>query len=152
VTVRRKTPARYGNTCLNQGITSIKHGNTDVELVTDESQVFLETIKSGIGDSVLIELVHEVHGKHNRHDVPIEFSNELGLFRGVECIGAKVIGLGDRILGLEITLDIIIVFVLGLGDGVVVACRLFELNSPRRGINDVGRSRGHVWVVESRHI
>jgi len=129
-----------GSTCLDQGISSIKNGNTDVELVPDESQVLLESVESGVGDSVLVELVHEVHAEHDRHNVPIELSNKFCLFWCVKCVGTKMIRLADRILGLEIILGIVVVFELCLGNGVIVACRLSELDSTRRGVDDIGRS------------
>ena len=128
------------STCLNQGIPCIKHGNTDIELVPDESQVLLESVESGVGDSVLVELVHEVHAEHDRHNVPIEFPDKFGLFWCVKCVGTKMIRLADWILGLEVILGIVVVFELCLGDGVIVACRLFELDSTRRGVDDIGRS------------
>lgn len=128
------------STCLNQGIPCIKHGNTDIEMVPGKSQVLLESVESGVGDGILVELVHEVHAEHDRHNVPIEFSNEFGLFRCVKCVGTEMISLADWVLGLEVILGIVVVFKLCLDDGVIVACRLFELDSTRRRTDDIGRS------------
>jgi hypothetical protein len=135
-------------TCLDQSITCVEDRDTDVELVADEAELRLETVQSGVGDSILVELVHKVHTENNRHNVPVEFANKSCFFGGVKGVGTEVVRLAFGLFGLKIALGIIVVLVLGLSDRVIVTPGLFEPDTSSRGVDDVGRRWGNVRVIE----
>jgi hypothetical protein len=67
------------STHLDEGIACIQDRHTHVELVALQPKVLLKAIQPGIGDGVLVELVHEVHAEDDGHDEGVQTSDELSL-------------------------------------------------------------------------
>ena len=104
------------STCLDQGITSVKNRNTDVELVSDETEILFKAVQTSVCDSILVELVHEVHAEDNRHDMPIELSNEFRLLGCVGGVGTKVICLANDISLFWMFFEVVIVLDISFTD------------------------------------
>ena len=79
-------------TYLDQRVPDVQDRHTDVELIPGQLEVFLQPVEPSVCNGILVEFVHEVHGKHDRQNVPVELLDESFLGGRVDNARSKVIG------------------------------------------------------------